>query len=354
MSLLWRSIVVVLFISLVFTFSLFTTTYDQPATKSKIFQETTQKLDSVSALAPYLDGDTLQVGWAAVNITPADNPSLAGYGQGKLKTVIDSIYIKTFVFSNGPFKIALITADLLIFPPLVKQLVNKSIAALGVDGIYYTATHTHHSIGNWQPGLVGYLFAGPYEEKTVSELANACKESIIEAQKNMAPSSLAFAALQSDHVYNRIDPQLGTIDPWIRVLFISQSEKKAIISSFSAHPTTIDRNNLFLHQEYPGVLVRKLEKSHAEIASFVAGAMGSQGPKRLAIESDLTREIGNSIYEQVHMISNVVTGEFESAIGFLELEIPLNEPQWRISNDFRLRPWAFDLLFGEYKHRLVS
>ena len=162
------------------------TTVDRsPIIKSKHYLSTVENFDKLDKNDFRFSGDTLKVGWAKVNLTPSFSTSLAGYGISEYEAIADSIWMRAFVFDNGQSRIALLAPDLLIFPPEVKQLLlmDKSIASL--QGVFFTATHTHHSIGNWHPGLVGMLFAGSYDQKIVDFISDAALDAIEQATENI-------------------------------------------------------------------------------------------------------------------------------------------------------------------------
>ncbi len=328
------------------------TTIDQtPLHDTTYYKNTVKRLDSIAKISVDLEGDTLEIGWAKINLTPDFTTSLAGYGIDEFSSVKDSIWVRAFVFDNGLQTIALLTPDLLIFPPVVKRILETQLEAIGVDAIQYTATHTHHSLGNWHPGLIGRLFAGSYDQSVVDWITSKSILAIKTAKTNLKKSKIGYAAIEAeDLVYNRLVDTLGTVDPWIRFLMFKQdSGQMAILSSFAAHATTISRDNHKIHRDYPGLLVDELERIDGiDFAAFVAGAVGSQGAVGEGSGEGKANLIAQSASSQIQLISNVLQPSYANRLAHISYDIDLREPHVRINNALRLRPWLFDALFGEY------
>ena len=118
---------------------------------------------------PALTPDTVQVGWAKVNITPTHPAPLAGYGKRKgkrLTGIHDSVYVRAFVFKNQTERVALISLDLLIAPMSVtaalkehlpktgfqKEQVVTNFAGVLRDGFRKTAGRLAHPTGLEEAG----------------------------------------------------------------------------------------------------------------------------------------------------------------------------------------------------------
>ena len=315
------------------------------------YQATFSQLDSISNTGVDTRGDTLRAGWSKVNITPKLSTELAGYGAGKLERVVDSLWVRTFLLTNGNQHIAVIAPDLLIFPPEVKSVLEDRLDDLNLTAIYYGATHTHHSVGAWHPGFVGKMFAGNYDPQVVNWLADKIVLSIQNARENLLVSRIGFAAIEAEHlVYNRLAKELGTIDPWLRFIRIEQdSGENAVLASFSAHATNISRDQLITHRDYPGLLVDQLEQDpKVDFAAFMAGAVGSQGPKGEGVGLEKARFVAHDLAGQIGLISNVMSTAHTTVLGIFHSEITLGEPQFRVAPFLRLRPWLFRLIFGQH------
>ncbi|MDQ3291052.1 MAG: neutral/alkaline non-lysosomal ceramidase N-terminal domain-containing protein [Bacteroidota bacterium] len=253
--------------------------------RSTPYYQQSKKQIAETALVSSATKDTIQVGWAKINITPPRPVPMAGYGKRKGKKyeqVHDSVWVRAFVFKKGAQKAAWVTADLLIMPMSVTERLQQILAKKGytLNNTYLTATHTHYSYGGWGKKLAGRIMAGKYNQNLVDKTAEVISQAIQQAEKTAAPSTMSYQEIPAKaFVYNRLVGNKGDLDSLIRVLhFRKISGEKALICTFAAHPTSVASNDLRLSAEYPGALVHLLEeKMQVEMAAFGAGAVGSHG-----------------------------------------------------------------------------
>ena len=329
--------------------SILTTVDRSPVIDSSHYQSTIGKLEKLNEKDFKFSGDTLRIGWAKINLTPLFQTSLAGYGIRAFEDIADSVWMRAFVFDNGFSSIALLAPDLLIFPPTVKETILNHESIKSIAGVFFSATHTHHSIGNWHPGIVGRLFAGPFDQKVIDFISEKAIYAISRATQNLKKSKIGFSAIHTEGlVKNRVDPN-GDIDPWLRIIkFEQDGGETALLASFSAHPTTMPRDSAVIHRDYPGILVDLLEDNGAiDFGAFIAGAVGSQGTIRKT-NSNATKAFASDLANQITLISNVLQTNYNYQLGQKSLNIEFGEPQFRISEDLRIRPWLFNLIFGSY------
>jgi hypothetical protein len=246
--------------------------------------------------------DTLQAGWAKVNITPGKAMPLAGYGLRKGRkyaSVHDSLWARAFVFSNGIQKTALLTVDLLIVPPALTEAITRKLPQIGftIDRVYLTATHSHHSAGGWAHRLSGWAIAGSYQQSWVDDLASCMVEAIRLADGRKRKASMGVATFPAGElVFNRLARDRPT-DSLIRVLKIRQVQgATAVIVTFSAHATTLHSGENILSRDYPGMLVDTLERnSKVDFAAYCAGAVGSHAPEAPGEHLEAMR-VGSSVW----------------------------------------------------------
>ncbi|QMU29745.1 neutral/alkaline non-lysosomal ceramidase N-terminal domain-containing protein [Adhaeribacter radiodurans] len=299
--------------------------------------------------------DTVQVGWAKINITPPYPVAMAGYGKRKGKKyeqVHDSVWVRAFVFKKGNQKAAWVTADLLIMPmsvteQLLKTLVNKGYT---LNNTYLTATHTHYSYGGWGKKLAGRIMAGKYNKNLVNNTAEAIEKAITQAEKTAAPTAIGYQEIPATaFVYNRLVGQKGDLDTLIRVMhFRKTSGEKALICTFAAHPTSVASNDLRLSAEYPGALVQLLEKQmQLDIAAFGAGAVGSHGPQASGDEYTKVSNLAMGLADKIQVDQENVSLAFQTNLRSAYFPVSLNKPQWRLGEK-RFRPWLFYTVFGKY------
>ncbi len=298
----------------------------------------------------------LRAGWAKVNITPAQPGPMAGYGNRRGKpytSVHDSLYVRALAFDNGLTQAVLVVADLLIVPPTVTDALKKRLPEIGLsfDQVYLGAIHSHNSIGGWGDTITGKLFAGTYDPAVADRIADAIMRAIHAAQQNSQPVQIGYLQVRDTvDIRNRLVGEEGTLDPWIRNIYLRGADgRTALLSSYAAHSTVLDSKNYAISRDYAGALVDSLEDGEADFAVFMAGAVGSMGPQ----------EVGETDFEQVaHQADGVETAiqstfaeikvQPVAALQTLTIGLPLREPTPRLNTTWALRPWVFRWAFGDY------
>ena len=164
-----------------------------PYQQTSFYKNELAAIKNIPANDSLANADTIQIGWSRVNLLPPFTTPIAidaKRGGKHFDGVHDSIYVRAFVFKQGNKKIAYVSADLLIIPPTVTHLFDSILVKQGFDNnnIYFTATHTHTSIGGWHDSYVGKLFAGKYDSRVPVHIADCISKAILEAEKNCAPA----------------------------------------------------------------------------------------------------------------------------------------------------------------------
>ncbi len=291
------------------------------------------------------------VGFAKINLTPEEPVSTAGYGKrlGKLyKSVHDSVYVRSLVIDNGIERVAIVSADLLIIPPTVTALLEEQLPEINfsLDNTYLGATHSHNSIGNWATGVTSFVY-GIYEDSIVQFITDKIKMSITQASANMLPSNLKIDSIPiPDGVYNRVSDN-GRVDPLLRMIRIDRNDStKLLFTSYTAHATCLSSRDLQLSGDYPGKLSQLLESQGYDFAMFMAGAVGSHGPKapdggRRCVDwmaQKIADKVGTANFKQVE----------NTSIEMYRIPLALGEPQPKVLHNWRLRAGLFKTAFGDY------
>lgn len=299
-------------------------------------------------------------GYAKVNITPAYATSMAGSGLRRLhfEGVHDSIYVRSMVIGNGAVRVALVSLDMLLVPPEVNRRLETRLKEIGFDisNTYLSATHTHSSIGNWGRGLSGYLYSGPFDDALVNGLTEKILLSIQHAEHNMMPAKLYTGNIPvTGMLYNRVAREAGGIDSLLRVVEIHREDStRLLLASFTGHATCDVSGSLELSRDYPGVFVDAVEENGYAFAMFMAGAVGSHGCKGVERGMNMVSSVGQRLAETFLGAPDRLRVVSDSSIVMLSTPLELGEPQFRISKDWRVRPWLFRKAFGTYEPRLTA
>ncbi len=336
-----------------------------PYFESDYYKVTKTRLDSLESGLDISRGK-VYVGFGKKSITPIlngerDDPEigkfvqipLAGYGgrEGAPASGIhDSLFVKSIAVKVGDDTMVLTGADLLIMPPEVSALVTKMISkktGLGRSNLFFSATHTHSSVGAWSDGKVGEMFGGAFNPNVVKWLADRVAKSIEEAIKDLKPGKIGAGNFDAaGYVTNRLVGEDGVVDTDFVMVMAEQDEgRKAIIGSFDAHATTLGDWNLETSGDYPGFWQRKLEKAGFDMAVFHAGSVGSHTYRSKGDEFEKTRYIGEALADSVIKHSAEIILKDTVAMAAMTLRVAMPEFQVRVSDGLRLNPSLAGKLF---------
>lgn len=299
--------------------------------------------------------DTILAGWSRVNLKPEFGTPIAIDANRKgahFAGVHDSIYVRAFVFKNKFRKVAYISADLLIIPPEVTQLIDSVLKPQGFDenNIFLSATHTHCSIGSWQNTLVGEIFAGKYDPRVPAHIVSRMSQAILEAEKNVSKVKIGYTALPTHKmVYNRLVEDKGKLDSLVRIVkFEKEDGSTASIITFTAHATCLHDRVMDLSGDWPGIMMHNLDSSGlCGFTSFSAGAVGSHGPYKCKKNKWVQlKYISSGVTDTVMAHMEDIPMKYMSELQMVHQPVYLRDPQFRINSFLVVRPWAFNHFFG--------
>jgi hypothetical protein len=320
------------------------------------YQEMLGEVHNLEERRKIESGDTIKVGWAKTSLLPPYIIPLAGFGNRKgkeMEGIRDSLWVRAFVFDNELTKAVFVTMDMLIVPPEVEVALRNHLSNTGFNpkNLYLSATHTHSSIGAWGPGFTGEAIAGPYDPEIVDFITKATLEAINKADVSKEIAQIGYGKIDaSPFVENRLVGDEGIVDPWIRFLKIrKKGGETAILSTFSAHATCFGHNNMNLSADYPGALVDSLEKfPQVHFAAYAAGGVASHRPPGMPSPEEQITHIASGLTLLISQQVDQVAMHFQKELLVLQMNLPLREPQVRISRDWRIRPWLYYHFFGDY------
>lgn len=216
----------------------------------------------------------LQVGAAKVDATPQRSELPASY-----LGILDKIYSRAIVLSNGKTTAALVTLDIGgVRTAMWKDLTDRIQAELGIapENVLITATHTH-----------SVMFALPksYEDKVI--------ESVKEAKSKLQPARMSYGSGVS-----YLNVQRDIIDPtthnwWEGANYSGLSDKTVAVIRFEAlsgEPIAVYYNYAMhavitgtldlVSGDIPGATSRYIEHASGDkvVALWSEGAAGDQNP----------------------------------------------------------------------------
>lgn len=326
------------------------TTVDRsPKEDSSFYKNTLAALDSStwsSSTSTHWLG-----GWATVNVTPAQPAELVGYSpRGPYTFVQDSSHVKALTISNGKSSIAWLNYELLIVHPQLAEQVRVGVqkAGISLDQLIFTATHTHSGMGGYMPGMVGSLAFGGYDEKVVEQLVAGSVRALQTALSSQDTVTLAFKKTSvPDLVSNRF-VKGGPTDHFVRQVLLHRKDgQKASLITYSAHATALSSKFMGLSGDYPAFLTERLEEDEVDFALFAAGTVGSHRPLTQGNTPEQVNAYALAIDTRLSADTSKIALQGAALLRTSQLQIDLGEPQLRISNDMRLRPWLFRTLLGD-------
>jgi neutral ceramidase len=322
------------------------------------YEEMFVRIDDEIPLTTSSDTATFRIGFSKTAITPSHSMATAGYVKRKrahFTSIRDSIFVRTMVIRQGETKVAIVSLDMLIVPPVLYQRLENSLAGteFSIDELYLGATHTHNSIGHWDDHLVGEVYAGEFDPGLMDFLAQQVITSLQEADKDVRPGKIFYGSeVVPDAVTNRLIAN-GPVDSLLHLVeVVRQDGTKAILTSYSAHATCMSTPDLRLSRDYPGELVNRLERDGYSFAMFMAGAVGSHAPVAMESGDDKIGKMANMLFEAAFRA--VRKPIKKSEIRFVRIPLLLGKQQIKVLPGWRVREWLSLRLMGEYTPSLTA
>lgn len=303
----------------------------------------------------------VRLGWARRSIVPPAAAPMAGYGisRGDFEGVHDSVYVHAVAWQSGGRWYGIVSADLLIFPPAVADMLYKRLPSetgIAFENLLLTASHTHSSIGGWAERLAGKLMAGGYRREIAEMIAERVIEALKSAQASAKPlATVGFGKTNAPELMsNRLSKkQRATIDGYLRCIrWVRRDGSNALLAAYQAHAICVHPRLHDLSRDYPGYLTDSLEQSgKADFALFGSGMVASHVPNyNWGLDSyDLARDLGTRLAARALALTDSIVLSPLTRVGAWQIPISVGEPQLRISDEIIVRPAIFKWLFGEQR-----
>lgn len=326
------------------------------------YESTCERLEKEASEAKLSRG-AIQLGFSKMNITPSLGTTnqagvfaaipMAGYGDregASVEGVRDSLYVSSVALKVGEELRILLSADLLIIPPLISEEVARQMKekhGLTRNQLFFSATHTHASIGAWSDRYVGELFAGKLNPSLIQWLSDLFVASIEEAVEDMKPGALGLGSFQAPtYVKNRVIGDKGEEDGEFVLMRLAQKEgKTALLGSFDAHATILPGSNMEFSADYPGYWRSALLEKGIDYPIFFAGSVGSHGPEMEGQTFGDAARMGQELADSVWKYFADIPLKDSTKLASLTLELDLPEFQVRVSDGVNLAPYFGKQLF---------
>lgn len=319
-----------------------------PLSEKHFYQHTLQRADSFRPTIHPAKGH-LKAGWANLNITPRSPMPMAGYApRYQFDSVHDSVFVRILAIDNGGITCFIISADLLIFPPLLKEKLES--LSTGNRFLYFAATHAHSSLGGWDNSALGNVILGSYHEEWLDSLALRVTHTMDSLAHHLQNATLNYVETDADEwVENRLDPEQGQTDGKIRGLqIVLANGSRGLLTTYSAHPTNISHLSRALSGDYPGALVKSATQHDYQFAMFAGGMMGSHRVKGIPdTQFAMCDSLGARLYQRIAHAPTLTVRDSSIATGILPIDF--GPSQLHVLQDYKVRDWVFRGLFRKLK-----
>ena len=288
----------------------------------------------------------LEVGVARVDLTPPVEmkASLGGYGERMSEPatgVHDRVFAKALVLREGDKRYALVTADVLGFPPPFRPALIEKIAGGGWsrEQVLLLPSHSHTSIDMTAlnpNNTFGIPQIGPFHKELFDYTLDRLAEAIEMADANTTPVVVGTSSMTLEGwAANR--RKGGTEKD--EVLTVTRIDARsgsplAVLVNWSAHPTFMDAPDRMFSGGWPGHLQRTVEALIGEEVT-VLYSNGAQGDQRPVARPDS----GNSNWERaerygrelgivVHDLWSKTEAAETCGLSYAHKEIELPERTW--------------------------
>jgi neutral ceramidase len=220
---------------------------------------------------------SLLAGAATANITPQIGVPMGGYSarQGMSAGVHDRLFARTVVFSDDSTDLVISVCDLVgVGERIVSRVRALAHSEMGIPAgnVLVAATHTHS----------GPLEVNPDELTPYAEaVAQGVLRSIRDAKQAARPVSLKAGRAEVTSIsQNRRDPD-GPIETLATVLAAAPADggrPDITLVNYACHSTVLEHDNMEYSPDFPGAMVRFLEREVGGTAVYLQGAAGNINP----------------------------------------------------------------------------
>ncbi len=316
-----------------------------PLNEQPFYQTMMKRLDTITITKS--SPSAIKIGWSKINLLPSYPMPMAGYTpKDRYESIHDSVSCRILSIQQEGKTYFIISADLLLFPPTIKERLQQRLTEQGkAYFLYFSATHTHSSLGGWDQSIVGRITLGEYHEEWINNIVEQLMDQMEVARATSLKAHLSYYEVDAnEYVENRLIAS-ASVDSKIRGLKIIRSDSsQALLATFSAHATNVELLSKIISGDYPSALTKKLEQK-VDFAIFLAGMVGSHR---------LTGVNGDNGFEIIDTASKLLAAKIEKAsmvkmdtvisISAKHIPIEFGASQLRIEKNWKVRNWAFNLL----------
>ncbi|WP_223748308.1 neutral/alkaline non-lysosomal ceramidase N-terminal domain-containing protein [Myxococcus fulvus] len=220
----------------------------------------------------------LQAGAGVEDIIVPLPVASAGYGplRPSATEATTPLAIRALVLQSGDVRVAIVSAELLTPPSAMRRSLAGLLQELKVTELLVTATHTHSSMGSYEPSSLFQLGGvGRFRPAASQAVIAATSSALRRAVEALTPVSVELGeGSVPDLIVSRGRDEPQADARLTRLVFRHEQRKVAELSIFSAHPTLAPHKSRTLSGDYPGRYSRTMEEEGG-VVLFLQGMVGN-------------------------------------------------------------------------------
>lgn len=232
---------------------------------------------------------TVQGNAKSVVITPPLKMgyTLGGYGARMSKpaeAIHDDIKARALVLSEGTQKFAIITMDILGFPPNMRPMVADRLKASGwsAEDILLLPSHAHTSLEMFalnDKNIFAMPAIGIFQQELLDFVVDQLAQLIADTEKQLVSVRVGTGQIVLEGL-NRNRRGASSVDKEMTVTRVDDMNRNpvAVLVNWTAHPTIMNEDDMSVSGGWPGYLQRELEDWIGDdiVAMYYNGAEGDQ------------------------------------------------------------------------------
>jgi hypothetical protein len=248
-------------------------------------------------LLPPLHAAGLKAGVARTEITPPLGCNMYGFSnrKGGATGVLDPLMARVLVLESGEKRLALVVMDLGEPPAAswIKQLRENVARSSGISCLLVAATHTHSGpeirdeypppeAPDWESGMlerVGHAIGEAHQRAVAARVGTGYGSVLIGHNRLRLEPGGTIGWFERNNTMVPTSP----VDATVSVLRLDAVDGKAIavLVNHACHPVVFGSDNRQYSADYPGVMVKTVEREFGEqppLVMFLQGADGDINP----------------------------------------------------------------------------
>jgi hypothetical protein len=222
----------------------------------------------------------LRAGTARAEISPPVGVPLTGYilREGPSTGIHDPLHATALVLACAAVQVAVVSCDVLAFDArFVADTRTRIERATGIPGrhVMLAATHTHSG-----PAAVVLRDCGEIDAGWLRHLQEQVVYTARVAADGLRPAAIGAGSGQVlEGIANRRRPD-GPVDRELGVIHVDDAHGRpmALLVGAGCHPTALRADNRLVSADYPGYVVRALERDSGAVALWLTGAAADVDP----------------------------------------------------------------------------